>query len=61
MIVVGARQREWQEELFGRLEQVATITTPGGVTNDWTGRGIFVCRDPKKSLQAAWPGLKNFN
>ena len=61
VIVVGARQQEWQEELFGRVERVATIETPVGITNDWTGRGIFVCREPKKTLRAAWPGLKNFN
>lgn len=61
VVVVGAWKREWQEELFGRVERVATIVTPGGVTNEWTGRGIFVCREPKKPLREAWPGLKNFN
>ena len=61
VIVVGARQQDWQEELFGRVERVATIRTPYGVTNEWTGRGIFVCREPKKSLRAAWPELKDFD
>ena len=61
VIVVGARQQDWQEELFGRVERVATIQTPDGVTNEWTGRGIFVCREPKKSLRTAWPELKDFD
>ena len=60
VIVVGARQQDWQEQLFGRVERVATIRTPAGVTNEWTGRGIFICREPKKTLRAAWPELKDF-
>ena len=61
VVVVGAWQQGWQEELFGRVERVATIVTPDGVTNDWTGRGIFVCRQPRRPLRAAWSELKNFN
>lgn len=61
VVVVGAREQEWQEKLFGRVERVATIATPAGITNEWTGRGIFVCREPKMPLRSAWPDLKNYD
>ena len=61
VIVVGARHREWMEEMFGRVERVATIGNPWGVANDEHGTGIFVCHEPKKTLQAAWPEQKDFD
>ena len=60
VIVVGARHREWMDQLFGRVERVGTIDNPYGVPNEWEGSGIWICRDPKQTLRSAWPDLKNF-
>ena len=60
VIVVGARHREWMEEIFGRVEQVATIDNPLRIANEERGKGIYLCREPKKTLRAAWPDLKGF-
>ncbi len=60
VIVVGARHREWLDELFGRVERIGTIDNPYGVPNEWRGGGIWICREPKQTLHSAWPGLKNF-
>lgn len=60
VIVVGARHREWLDQLFGRVERVGTVDNPYGVPNEWQGSGIWICRDPKQTLRSAWPDLKNF-
>ncbi len=60
VIVVGARHRDWLDQLFGQVEQVGTIDNAYGVPNEWQGRGIWLCREPKQTLRSAWPGLKNF-
>ena len=60
VIVVGARHREWMDQLFKQVERVGTIDNPYGVPNEWRGSGIWICRDPKQTLRAAWPELKNF-
>ena len=61
VVVVGARHREWMEEIFGRVEQVATINNPLHIDNEERGKGIYLCREPKKTLCAAWPDLKGFD
>ena len=60
LLVVGARHRDWMEELYGRVELVATIDNPLHIANEEQGRGIYLCRGPKKTLRAAWLELKGF-
>ena len=61
VIVIGARHRDWLDQLFGRVERVGTIDNPYGIPNEWRGSGIWLCRDPKQTLRSAWPGLKDFD
>jgi hypothetical protein len=60
VIIVGARHRDWLDKLFGRVEQVGTIDNAYHVPNEWRGRGIWLCRDPKQTLRSAWLDLKDF-
>ena len=60
VLVVGARQRDWLDRLFGQVEQVGTIDNAYGVPNEWRGRGIWLCREPKRTLHSVWLELKDF-
>jgi hypothetical protein len=61
VLVIGARHREWLDQLFRHVERVGTIDNPSSVPNEWRGSGIWLCRDPKQTLRSAWPDLKNFD
>ena len=47
--------------LFREVTQAGVVETPLGIDNDENGRLIYVCRGPKVSLDAAWPGLQRFS
>ncbi len=52
--------REQLEPLFARVDPGATITD-GYAMPDENNISVFICREPKISLQQAWPSLKLYN
>jgi hypothetical protein len=45
--------------LFGRIELAATISNEYAIPNE-NNLPVYICRQPKMSLQEAWPRLKFF-
>ena len=60
LILVGPMSVMRMEAIFGPIEEVGIIDNPIHVSNyEWRHR-IYLCRHPKQTLRAAWPGLKAF-
>jgi len=52
--------RDFLETVFGEITQVGTITNGLGVENEEYGRGIYVCRSPRRPLSDSWPRFQAF-
>ena len=59
VIIVGARRRQWLDDAYESVEQVATFDNPEHLDNETRGAGVWICRRPRVPLRAQWDGLKN--
>lgn len=56
LLVIGGSKKGY-EELYEDVQQVATFSNPYAVESN---APIFLCREPKTTLQAFWPHYHNF-
>lgn len=47
--------------LFGNVQAAGTLGNKYGLHNDEYGLPVFVCRNPRVSIDAAWASLREFN
>jgi len=59
-VVAVGYSRERLSELFGDVQEVATVTNDAGIDNVESGRAVYVCREPIVPLGDAWDDLKLF-
>ena len=45
---------------FGSVVQVGNLSNHDGIRNQEYGRKIYLCTLPRNSLDAMWPGFKQF-
>ncbi len=56
LLVIGGSKEDYYR-LYEDVQQVATFTNPYAQES---GKPIFLCRKPKRTLQEVWPNLHNF-
>jgi hypothetical protein len=56
LLVIGGSKEDY-DGLYEDVQQVATFTNPYAQES---GRPVFLCRKPKRTLQEVWPSIHNF-
>jgi hypothetical protein len=59
-VVIGIGVEQTCRAFFRDVRQVATLDNRWGVENQTRGLGVYVCRDPKRSLLEHWNELAIF-